>query len=355
MDKYQIDSHKLMFHVERVNHWLQGDNICPIYMEISPVGNCNHRCTFCGVDFMGYQNRKLETATLKTRLTELGQFGLKSVMYAGEGEPLLHRDIVEIAQHTAQAGIDVAFTTNAVRLTEAVAHSLLPHTRWIKVSINAGQADTYAAIHRAKARDFQVVINNCKRAVQIRHALGATCTLGMQLVLLPENRAEAVMLAEIARDIGMDYLVIKAYSQHTQGLQTAYEDLEYTDNQAFAETLAAYTTDTFEVIVRTTSMQAWNDKTRTYEQCMSLPFWSYIDAGGNVWGCSVYLDDEKFHYGNIAESSFKAIWEGEKRQQSLQYVAQELDLDHCRVNCRMHQVNEYLWALSHRPAHVNFI
>ena len=355
MDKYQIDSHKLMFHVERVNDWLHGETICPIYMEISPVGNCNHRCTFCGVDFMGYQNRKLDTELLKTRLTELGEFGLKSVMYAGEGEPLLHRDMVSIAQHTKQAGIDVAFTTNAVRLTESVARELLPCTSWIKVSINAGSAETYAAIHRAKARDFQRVIDNCKRAAEIRQALGAACTLGMQLVLLPENREEAASLAEIARDIGMDYLVIKAYSQHTQGIQDTYRDIHYADSEAFAAQLASYETDAFQVIVRTKSMASWNQKERTYEQCQSLPFWSYIDAGGNVWGCSVYLEDENFHYGNIAESSFKAIWHGEKRKQSLRYVAHDLDLERCRVNCRMHQVNEYLWALSHRPAHVNFI
>ena len=52
MDKYRIDSHKLIYHVDRVHAWQQGENVYPIYMEISPAGTCNHRCTFCALDYM---------------------------------------------------------------------------------------------------------------------------------------------------------------------------------------------------------------------------------------------------------------------------------------------------------------
>ncbi|HAB51888.1 MAG TPA: radical SAM protein, partial [Ignavibacteriales bacterium] len=51
MDKYRIDSHKLMYHVSRINDWLEGKIIYPIYAEISPSGACNHRCTYCALDF----------------------------------------------------------------------------------------------------------------------------------------------------------------------------------------------------------------------------------------------------------------------------------------------------------------
>ena len=100
MDKYRIDSHKLVYHIPRIQDWLEGKNIYPIYMEMSPAGACNHRCTYCGLDFMKYQPRFLDTAMLKERLPELGRLGLKSIMYAGEGEPFLHRDMAEIINHT---------------------------------------------------------------------------------------------------------------------------------------------------------------------------------------------------------------------------------------------------------------
>ena len=118
MDKLGIDSHKLFYHVSRLNDWLNGRLVYPIYMEISPTGACNHRCIYCALDYMKYQKRSLDANVLKEKLAELGNLGLKSVMYAGEGEPLMHEDIADIINHTKKSGIDVAITTNGVLLKE---------------------------------------------------------------------------------------------------------------------------------------------------------------------------------------------------------------------------------------------
>ncbi len=56
-----------------------------------------------------------------------------------------------IARHTKAAGIDVAFTTNAVLLTPEKAAEVLPVTSWIKVSCNAGSPETYAQVHGTQA------------------------------------------------------------------------------------------------------------------------------------------------------------------------------------------------------------
>ena len=120
-DGLRIDHHKLLFHVDRVSDWLKSERIYPLYMEVSPAGSCNHRCVFCGLDFMGYQPRFLDADLLKTRLTEMGSLGLKSIMFAGEGEPFLHRRMVEIILHAKeQSGIDVAVTTNGVLMRSDV-------------------------------------------------------------------------------------------------------------------------------------------------------------------------------------------------------------------------------------------
>src|SRR3990167_890615 len=96
MDKYRIDSHKLIYHIPRVNSWLKGENIYPIYMEISPSGDCNHRCTFCALDFMGYQKRHLDVSMLKERLSEMAIHScfvwrrgrtINSRMYCGTNQP----------------------------------------------------------------------------------------------------------------------------------------------------------------------------------------------------------------------------------------------------------------------------
>lgn len=355
MDKYRIDSHKLIYHVSRLNDWIKGKQIYPIYMEVSPAGACNHRCTYCGLDFMDYQPRYLDTDLFKERLLELGELGLKSIMYAGEGEPFLHPDMAALIKHTKKAGIDVSVATNGVVLKKDIVDDILEDTQWIKVSINGATPDTYAKIHRCSSDDFNRVIENMQYAAKLRQNNGYVCTLGMQLLLLPENSAEVVPLAELAQDIGMDYLVIKPYSQHPQSKTTIYSSLEYSNYEYLADELAKFNTDNFNVIFRIHAMKKWDEKRRNYQRCLALPFWSYIDAGGDVWGCSIYLGQERFFYGNIYEHSFQKIWEGEKRLESLRWIEKELDISKCRVNCRMDEINRYLWDLKNQPAHVNFI
>ena len=81
------------------------------YAEISPYGGCNHRCTFCAPDFMGYQPVTLDAAVLRVRLQEMARLGLKSALFAGEGEPCLHREIGSLITEAAACGLDVALTT----------------------------------------------------------------------------------------------------------------------------------------------------------------------------------------------------------------------------------------------------
>ncbi len=354
MDKFKIDSHKLLYHVPRVNDWLDGKNIYPIYVEVSPIGACNHRCTYCGLDYMGYQPRSLETENLKKLLTEMGALGVKSIMYAGEGEPFLHKDMGALINHTKASGIDVAVTSNGVLFNKDLIRECLKSITWIKVSINALTPSVYAAVHKTKETDVEMVLDNISYAIEYRKEQNIDATVGMQMILLPENIDDAVPLAKKAREIGADYLVIKPYSQHLKSNTTQYKDFKYSDYMHLEEQLAAENRDDFNVVFRGHTMEKLEEKDR-YKCCNALPFWSYIDAGGGLWACSAYLGDERFSLGNVMEDGFEKVWTSDRRTEVMKYVAEGLDTSECRVNCRMDEINRYLWELKNPPGHVNFI
>ncbi|MBL1243438.1 MAG: radical SAM protein [Sulfurimonas sp.] len=362
-DKYNIDSHKLIYHPVEVSKWYEAEGdwekqkkIYPIYVEITPIGSCNHRCTFCSVDYIGYKSIKQDEEVLKKTIREMAKLGVKSIMFAGEGEPTLYKPLPEILNVCKEVGIDTSLTTNAVVMDAESIDNYLKNCSWIKVSINAGDRETYAAVHQTKAADFDRVVENLTLAAKIKKEKGYSCTVGSQMLLLPENVDSALSLAKTMRDAGVDYLVIKPYTQSLYGTSRVYEGLTYKSMMYLESELKKLETSEFSVIFRANTMKKLEEEQQPYNKCYSTPyFWSYIMADGSVYGCSAYLGNEKFAYGNINQQSFKEIWESQKRQEGVAFVENELDISMCRKNCRMDEVNRYLWKLKNPNPHVNFI
>lgn len=350
---YKIDGTKIMYHPERVAQWLAGKDdwekaksVFPIYAEITTCAACNHRCTFCSVDAIGYPAIMIDGGILNQRMIEMRKLGVKSVMFAGTGEPLLHKHINAITLDARNAGLDVAFTTNGVLLDKLDALSVC---QWVKVSLNAGTRQTYAAVHQTQEKDWDAVWGGIQRAALRKGA----CALGVQSVLLPENRAEMFRLAHLARDAGADYLVIKPYSQGTFSLTHTYEGVDYSQDAHLADALATLNTDTFQVIFRAESMKQ-EAEAHAYDKCNATPFfWTYVMANGDVFSCSAHLLDDRFKIGNLYRQGFQEIWEGEGRRANWKMM-REFDIKQCRVNCRMNQSNKYLADFG-KQAHVNFI
>ena len=121
MDKFVIDSHKLIYHIPRLHQWLEGKTIYPIYIEVGIHSGCNHRCIFCAFDFLGYRAETLETRYLKRFISDAAGKGVKALLYSGEGEPLLRKDASDIIVYTRKVGIDVALATNGIMLNKDTA------------------------------------------------------------------------------------------------------------------------------------------------------------------------------------------------------------------------------------------
>lgn len=358
-DLYLLDSHKIQYHTDRVEQWKKDPlNTFPIYIEVSPVGHCNHRCTFCAVDYIGYKIRKLDTDRLKHNIFSMSVKGVRSIMFAGEGEPLLHPDLPEIIKYTHKHGIDVSITTNGIALTEKFMDKCLKHIKWIKVSVNGGK-ESYAPIHQTRQEDWDKVWTNLRRVSEYKDECGLDTVIGVQSVLLPENEKDIVDVMSLGRAYHLDYMVIKPYSQHHKSITRKYEGLNYEGSKVLDHLRGKaieYSTGNFKVVVRERSIENYAQADRGYCKCYSTPyFWAYIMATGDVYGCSAYLEDDRFKYGNINEELFADIWTGAGRQRSMEYVANELDISECRKNCRMDKVNRYLWDIKNPNPHKNFI
>ncbi|OUU53462.1 MAG: radical SAM protein [Pelagibacteraceae bacterium TMED65] len=372
MDKFLIDSHKYAFHPEHSSTVLKYYNnpelevnskefrqLMPLYIEVSPVGACNHRCTFCAVDYIGYKSVFLDLETYKQSVKSISGHGTKSIMFAGEGEPLLHPEISNMVNFTREeCNIDVSFTTNAVRLEERFVKNSLHNVSWIKVSFNGGDENTYSNIHRTNKKDFQKVLDNIEYAIRYKKENNIECAIGLQTLLLPDNKDSISNLCIKAKNIGADYVVIKPYSQHKFSNTHTYENIDYSEYLDMQGELEAFSDENFSVIFRINTINNWiSQNEERYCKCMATPsVWAYIMASGDVYSCSAYLLDERFNLGSINEKDFYNLWSSQKRLDNARFVYNDLDISECRVNCRMDQVNRYLDKISNQNvAHINFV
>lgn len=351
-DNIRMDSHKLLFHPQRVSQWLNGENIYPIEMEIGLTGGCNHRCIFCAIDYMGYNPVMIDKNVLLDNLKQMSIKGLKSVVYAGEGEPLVNKNAVEIFNRTKDYGIDVAMSTNGVLFTKDILNECLNSFSWVRYSVSAIREETYDSIHRGKKGDLKKVLINLEEAVRVKRDNNLKTTLGVQLLLLPQNKDEVVEMAKEMRKIGVDYFAIKPFSYHPQSGNKI--EIDYQNLLSIEQELKDLKTEKYNIFFRANAMKKIQCN-RNYDKCYALPFMVYMDAKGNIWPCIVFMGKDELKYGNINEQSFVEIWEGENRKKIIKYF-DEMDINkNCRELCRLDEMNRYLHELVNPGDHVNFI
>ena len=147
---------------------MKGENIYPIEVEISPSGACNHRCVFCAVDYIGYQPDFLDKDIILRDIAKMGQKGLKSVICSGEGEPLLNKNMPDIANGIKACGVDVAMSSNGALFTKDKAKECLGAFTWIRFSVASMEGESYDKIQRGKLGDLEKVKENLTEAVGIK-------------------------------------------------------------------------------------------------------------------------------------------------------------------------------------------
>ena len=252
-ENVKMDSHKLIYHPETVSKWLKGENIYPIEIEISPSGACNHRCVFCAVDYIGYKPDFLDKDIILRDILRLSKKGLKSVICSGEGEPLLNKDLPDIVSGIKRCGVDVAMSSNGVLFTKEKAIECLEAFTWIRFSIASMDDQSYNKIQRGQKNDLDIVKMNLEEAVRIKRDKKLKTTLGVQCLLLSDNLPMIPDMAKQLREIGIDYLTIKPYSQHLHSINSFV--IDYDALLELEEEIKQYKTENFQVYFRANAIK----------------------------------------------------------------------------------------------------
>jgi MoaA/NifB/PqqE/SkfB family radical SAM enzyme len=226
-----LDSHKVSYHYDRVEAWENGEKIAPVSVDMALTRSCGAMCSFCYAMMQEPQERpSIKVKGALNLLDDFAEIGVRGVSLISDGESTLSKAYVPFIQHAAKIGIDVGNATNAWEWEPAKIEQVLPHLTWVRFTVAAGKPESYAKI-MYKGPEYTEVfdraMNHIQYAVDLKKRNKLKCTLGIQMVLLPEFRDEIIPFAQLALDLGVDYGVIKHCSDDEFGtLGVDYEKYE---------------------------------------------------------------------------------------------------------------------------------
>ncbi len=359
-DMYTMDGHKLHLHPDRVVKWLDNERIAPLHIDVGLSKGCNIRCEYCFGAMQGNLYEKgrdiyFSREPLLRYVKDAGEIGVKSMAFIGEGEPLINPHVYDAIIAGREAGVDIAMGTNGILFDRnRDGEAALEHLTWLRFNISAATDAAYRRIHRS--RDFVTALETIRFCVALKNKKDLPVTIGLQMVLTPTNGDQVLPLARLGRELGVDYLVIKQCSDTVDNALGAFDRLDQYDRYAHTlEEAESLSVPGYAVIVKWTKLT--NRGRRCYESCLGTPFLLYSSGDGRLYPCGIFFDGrhEEYCMGDLSLHSLKEIVAGERYREVVDMMRRIDVQKSCYSNCRTHAINEYLWALHHPPAHVNFI
>ena len=319
-----LDSHKLSYHYDRVEDWEAGEQIAPVSVDMALTRSCGAMCSFCYAMMQEPQERPaIKTEHALNLLDDFAEIGVRGVSLISDGESTLSKAYVPFIQHAKEVGIDVGNATNGWEWKPEKIEQVLPYLTWVRFTVAAGTPEGYAKIMYKGPEYIKVFDNamsNIRYAVDLKRRKNLDCTLGIQMVLMPEFEDEILPFAKLAVDLGVDYGVIKHCSDDEQGtLGVDYEKYEpMFENLEQAEKLSNEQT---KVIVKWEKIK---DKgIPSYSRFYGPQFLLQISGSGLIAPSGMFFNARysKFHMGNFTEERFLNVFKSNRYQRIMQYLA----------------------------------
>ena len=355
-DKFLMDGHKLLWHLDRVNAWTRGERIPPLHIDLGITTGCNIGCSFCYGVLQGRTNAAerfdMPLAPLLRLMEDAKEIGVRSILFDGQGENSLNPALPAAIDRAREIGLSVALATNGTILRPDDVPVLLAGLTWLRVNLSAATPESYRRIHGADL--FDRVIANVRTLVEEKRQSGSLTTIGLQMVLTKENLEDIVPLSRLGGELGVDYLVIKPCSDDPDGTLDAPVDEYLALDDVFREAVACSNGD-YQVVVKANKLN--NRGAKSFGACFGTRFIINISGDGSVFPCGHFFNirQEEFCMGNILDQSLREVIASDRYWQVQERIS-SIDVNReCETNCRHYYVSGFLWQLKNPPPHLDFI
>jgi heme b synthase len=297
-------------------------------MEFSPkwiaweiTRRCNFRCVHCRssseLEAKGHPDFTLQEAF--RALDDISSYAKPVVVLSG-GEPLLRKDVFDIAKYGTEKGLRMCLATNGALVTKDVCGKIKESgIRIVSMSLDGstagihddfrGQKGAFEGVMKAAAlfknNNIEFIINSSftrrnqeeiPKVYKLAKGLGATAWY--MFMIVPTGRGEEIMSELISKE---DYEEILDW----------HYNMEKDEHDMLVRPTCA--PHYYRVVLQKSKEEKVKFERRTLKfstggskGCLAGQVICLIDVDGNVLPCSYFPKSA----GNIREQSFKDIWEG---------------------------------------------
>lgn len=346
---------KIFAHAQALNDIGEGKRIAPIYIRIKPTNYCNHKCYYCSYadDALGLRdsvNRQDQIPWEKMQeiISDMEDIGVKAVTFSGGGEPLIYPYIIDTMQKVLEAGIDLSIITNG-QLLNAERANVLADAKWVRISFDSANAETYARVRKIREDAFEEV---CKNIYEFSKIKKNGCELGINFVINHENAYQIYDMAKMVKELGVNH--IKYAARVTKDLFEYHEPFKQDAIEQISRAKADFEDAGFRVIDK---YEGDFDSAllfhRCYDKCYINQIFTVIAADSKVYFCHDKAYVKEGVVGDLREQSFKDLWFSEETiRRYKEFDAKKECSHHCVYDDRNELLNMF-YSLDKK--HINFI
>lgn len=330
---------------------------------------CNLKCIHCyahAKDF-AFEN-ELNTEEGKALLDDLAHFGVPVILFSG-GEPVMRKDLLELARYAVEHGMRAVISTNGTLITPEKAR-LFKEIGLSYVGISLDGMEEVNDRFRGVKGAFQAALKG------IRNCQKADIKVGLRFTINKLNAAEVPSIFDLIEDLNVPRICFYHLVYAGRGSRLVEQDLSHQEARAVVDLIMDRTKDLHDrgkpKEVLTVDNHAdgpylylrlcKEDPDRAKEVLELLKMNEGNNSGRGIgcvsWDGSVHADQFWRHYsfGNVMERTFSEIWTDtsnslmKKLKDKKRYVkgrcAQCQWLDICAGNFRVRSeaVTGDLWA-----------
>ncbi len=293
----------------------------PFKLKFENTNLCNLRCTMCPhSEAIGLYRKKgyLKFENFKYVFDQVKPIYLN---LTGIGEPFINPDIYKVVEYATSKKAVVKFDTNATLLNdEKIKKIFETNIDVISVSFDGATKETYEPI-RVGAQ-FESVIKNFKRLVELRNELKAKTKIHMFFVLQRSNLYDLPKFIKLANEVGVDYLggnfvIPLGFNMNEESNLLGIEPSEIKKIAEETKELCKNTKMTLGITGLLNFLEKPLNEKRVHSKFTPcyLPWYAPLVTWDGFMGPCDFFCDKEYVFGNVFEEPFMKVFNSEAAQE----------------------------------------